>query len=102
MAKGEIRVGQILPLIFLVKDQDDQIVNLAPASSKKIVIRKPDLDEITVDASFTLDGTDGYMQYVTIEENLAQEGDYKAQGIVVVAGITYPSDIVDFHVHANL
>jgi hypothetical protein len=106
MAIGEIHVGQILPLIFIVKDQDGNLLNLTSATSKTITIVKPNDTKLTVDAVFVTNGVDGQMQYVTKNEtnqiDLEQVGNYKAQGRVIVGGIEYPSDIVPFTVTENL
>jgi hypothetical protein len=106
MAAGEIRVGQILPLIFVVKDQDGVIVNLAAATSKMITILTPNSGKKVFQASLVTNGSDGQMQYVTQNDanqtDLDLVGIYEAQGKVTIGGIDYPSDIVTFEVKENL
>jgi len=106
MAIGEIRQGQILPLIFVVRDQDDNLVNLAAASSRVIVLITANNGVKQFDAQLHTDGSDGKMQYITKNESgqvdLDNNGDYKAQAFAVIGGIEYPSDIIEFHVFPNL
>ena len=106
MAIGEIRVGQILPLIFIVKDQDNNLVPLQAASSKTVTIITANNGRKVFPAAFVTNGADGQIQYVTKNEedqvDLDNVGPFKAQGKVIIAGIEYPSDIMEFEVMPNL
>jgi hypothetical protein len=103
MPIGEIHENDIgVALRGTFKDQDDEIVNIALATTKQIIIHQPGGDVLTKSGSFVTDGTDGLLQYVTVDGDLTPTGWYKIQGFVIIGSTQYHSDIHKFQVHGNL
>lgn len=103
MVKDEIHKNDIGTLFKLtVKDEDSSVVNLSSASTKEILIEKPDTTVLTKTASFTTDGTDGLIEYNTISGDIDTIGKYKIQGKVILSGSTWYTDIKTFYVNDNL
>lgn len=104
MARGEIHVADV-GTIFRVtlKDQDDVVVDVSAASSKLIILKKPDGTTVSKTASFYTDGTDGIIQWTTtLITDLDQDGKWKLQAKITIASAIHSSDIVTFDVYPNL
>lgn len=66
----------------------------------QFILKKPDGTKLTKTATFTTDGTDGYLQYTLADGDLDVAGDWELQ-VNLVNGSTsqYRSDTVKFRVH---
>lgn len=97
-------VGDIgTAFILTIKDQDDNIQNVANASSLQIIFLKPDgATKLTKTATLHTDGTDGKVQYVTVAGDLDQSGTWKVQSRVVIGGADWMSSVSKFKVASNL
>lgn len=85
-----------------VKDEDGEIVDLSSASVMQLWFRKPD-GTVAVQTAFLLnDGTDGIMEYVTVEGDLDLPGKWRVQGYVEVGPSKIHSDIHRFKLWANV
>lgn len=103
MVKDEIHKNDIGTTFKLtVKDEDDAVVDVSSASTKDILIEKPDASVLTKTSSFTTDGTDGIIEYSTISGDIDAIGKYKIQGKVILSGSTYYTDVKTFVVKDNL
>ena len=102
MSAGELRMGQIVPMEFTVKDQADAPVDLTGASPMVVKIRKPNDEILSRNASFVNSGTDGKIFFVTQADDLDQVGEFEFQALVTLGGILYPSDILLVEVHENI
>jgi hypothetical protein len=81
---AEIHVGDIgLTFRVTIKDQDSNVVNLSETLTKQIILNKPNGEILTKNATFYTDGTDGIIEYVTVEGDLDTQGIWKIQGYVV-------------------
>jgi len=98
----KIRVGSINVRITFEIQEDCLPLDISTASSKTIVIRKPDGINITVAAIFSTDGTDGLIYYDSVNGDFDSAGTYKVQAIIIIGSGTYPSDIKTFSVACNL
>jgi hypothetical protein len=90
-----------LKILVTVKE-DDVAVNISGVTTKNIVITKPDgTTVLTCAASFTTDGTDGKIQYVTVADDLDQPGTYLIQADLAFIGGGYdgPTDIGELWVY---
>lgn len=90
---------------FLVKECNDtdpdnpfeEVVNISSATAMRITFLKPDdttLIKNMPDVDFITDGSDGLLHYLTIDTDLDQEGNWKAQAkITLPTGSWYSSPI---------
>jgi len=86
-----------------VKDGSD-FVNISGALSLRVDIRKPSDIVINRTATRFDDGSSvsGLMYYDTVVGDIDEVGNYKLQGVVVLASGTYHTDIHSFKAHCNL
>lgn len=99
----EIYLGNIGTLFRLrILDQDDSVVNLSTASTMRITFRRPDDTTVDKTATFTTDGTDGYIEWASTSGFLDQEGTWRYQGFVVIGVNEYHANPVAFEVARNL
>ena len=99
----EIHLADIGTVFRLtLKDCDDVAVDISSATTKEIIFKKPDGTQVTKAASFYSDGTDGIIEYSTIEDDLDMTGTWKIQAKVIMPTGTWSSNIQSFKVYANL
>jgi hypothetical protein len=102
---NNIHVGDI-GTIFKLKIVDDDTglpIDVSLADTKEVKFRPPDGPSVTKTASFTTDGSDGWIQYTTIAADLSIDGDWDIQGFVVRTGFySNHSEVKEFVVHDNL
>ena len=82
----------------IIDDESENAINISAATVKKIRFRKPTgivLDKV---AAFTTDGSDGYIEYATIDGDLDIVGTWEYQGYIVDSGYTNSSEIKEFEV----
>jgi hypothetical protein len=102
MAVNEIHVGDIgTQFVVEVKD-GSTAVDVSSATTKQILIKKPDGTLLTKTAGFFTDGTDGKLTYSTISGDLSIAGTWKIQAYVIIGGSEWHSDMQSFKVHRNL
>ncbi len=77
-------------------------IDISSAITKELVFAKPDNTTTTKTATFTTDGTDGQMEYVTLADDLDTVGMWKLQASFVFPTGTWKSSVASFEVHANL
>ena len=90
--------------IFKVKIIDDNTlaaIDVSTATTKKIKFRKPPNVQVIKTAEFTTDGSDGYIQYTTIDGDLDRTGLWKIQGFVEGATYKNSSEVDTFTVLKN-
>lgn len=84
-----------------IKDQDGEVVDVSTATTKQIIFRKPGGDPLTKTASFTTDGTDGYIQYTSEADDLNELGIWELQTYVVVSPSEWYGLVLKFRVLRN-
>lgn len=102
MAANEIHLGDIGTKFRCTIYNGSSIVDVSSASVKQIVFQKPDGTDLTVNASFETDGTDGVIYYLTVSGDLSQIGLWSLQGYIEIATGKFHSDIKNFKVYRNL
>ena len=102
MAVNEIHVGDIGTIFEVTIKDGASTLNVAGASTKQIIFKRPDNQTVAKAASFKTDGSDGILQYTTVSGDLNQNGTWSLQANLVLAAGTWRSDITTFEVHANL
>lgn len=86
-----------------MKDEDGVVVDISTATSLLIWFAKADGSTMEKTATLVNSGTDGLMEYVTVDGDLDQAGPWKIQGVVGFADDSvFHSDITKFKVFANL
>jgi len=78
------------------------VLDISGATTKSIIFKDADGTIVTQDGTFTTDGTDGQLEYVTIAGDLTVLGKWKLQSYVVLPSGSWKSNIVNFRVYANL
>lgn len=79
--------------LTIVDDADGSAVDISAATTKQIIFVSPSGTSTTRTASFTTDGTDGQIEYVTVDGAVNAEGEWRVQGLVIFGGGTYRSQI---------
>ena len=103
MSHADIRIGDIGTVFRLtIVDDVEDVVNVSAATTKTIRFSKPDGVSIDKAASFFTDGTDGIIQYVTVQDDLDVEGKWRLQAHIVTPVGEWRSEIETFWVKANL
>jgi hypothetical protein len=77
-------------------------LDISSASTKTIIIEKPDNTIISASATFLTDGTDGIIYYRTVVGDLNQAGTYNVQSYLVMPDFVGYSTPASFTVYANL
>ena len=102
MAANEIHKGDIGTQFTVTVQAGTPVVELSTASTKQLIFKKPGGTILTKSTSFVTDGTDGKMQYVSVDGDLSDDGVWKMQGKVIIGGNTFSTDITSFKVYRNL
>ncbi len=82
--------------------EDGVVVDISTATTKTITFEKPDGITITRAGSFVTDGTDGVLEYVSVDGDLDIGGNWRLQAYADIGGWAGHSDIVNFKVYDNL
>lgn len=103
MPVNEVHLGDIGTSFRLtIKDQDEAVVDISGATTKKITFEKPSGDSVEKNATFVTDGTDGKMEYVTVSGDLDETGWWRYQGYVVLGAGEWHTDIFKEKIYANI
>jgi len=100
-------VGAWIQVIF--KNQAGAIVNISSATTKTIRFLPPaNADDVATEdvhgtitdkaGSFTTDGTDGKLRWLTTTGFLTPRGTWKVMGLVIIGADTFPSYIIEMDV----
>jgi hypothetical protein len=68
----------------------------------QIKFKKPDDSIVPQTAVLTGDGSDGNMQYTSVDGDLDQDGEWKLQGYIELGSGKWNSSIRSFNVDVNL
>lgn len=83
--------------------EDGVALDVSGVSTKAIDFKKPDGTVVSKTASFVTDGTDGQIEYVTVNGDLNVVGEWKFEGYVAgLGGWTGASDTHSFVVEARI
>lgn len=99
---GEIHVDDIgTPFRATIKDENDEVVDVSTASVT-FIFKKPNGTTVNKTGSFVSDGTNGQVQYVTVDGDLNIHGRWELQAFVDFGSTEWYSDIYKFTVYKNL
>ena len=93
-------VGSIIKLRVL--DSIGQPIDLSVSTSPEIWFKKPNGAYVKEAASFTTDGSDGYVQYTFDADDLTVPGLWQAQAIINMPGGVLHSSYYKFMIEKNL
>ncbi len=85
-----------------IRDQDNAIVNIATATVKRFIFKKPSEEVVEKNATFYTDGTDGKLYYITASGDLDELGNWQYQAYIEPGSDWFHSDTVTFRVERNL
>jgi len=100
--KNHIQVGATNLLIKLTVKSGNSALDISDATTKNIIIERPDSTLVTGSGIFFTDGTDGILYYRTIVTDLNQDGEYNAQAYLVTPSFTGYTTQISFTVYENL
>ena len=72
------------------------------ATTKNFIFQRPDGTSFTKVATFTTDGSDGKIEYATVDGDLGKAGTWSIQAYVATSGGTWNSSVANFRVFENL
>ena len=78
------------------------VADISTATTKQIIFRDPNGGTLTKTAVFTTDGTDGQIEYVTIDGDLSIAGTWAIQANVVTSSSNHKTSVGKFRVFENL
>ena len=78
------------------------VLDISSATTKNIIIEKPDNSLITTSGSFFTDGKDGLLYYRTVIGDLDQVGVYNVQAYIEMPNFTGYTTPINFTVYQNL
>ena len=102
MAANEIHVGDIGTVFERTITEGTTTVDISGTTLMQLIFRKPDGMLLTKTATFTTDGTDGKLRYVTISGDLSVAGQWGLQAYVEMPGGKWHTDVDYWTVHPNL
>jgi hypothetical protein len=81
---------------------DTEIADISSATSLTFTFKRPDCTTFTKNALFTNNGTDGQIQYVTVNGDLNVAGTWSIQAYVVTPNGSHKTNTGTFRVFENL
>ena len=79
--------------VRIIDEATDAALDVSGATTKQIIFKKPDNVSVTKTAVFTTNGSDGYIQYVTVANDLDVDGTWKVQGKAINGVYTNSTEI---------
>lgn len=102
VTKNNICVDAINLLIKLEIREGYGVLDISSATTKNIIISKPNGNIINTIATFLTDGSDGMIYYKTVLGDLNQAGTYGIQAYIDMPSFTGYSIPTNFVVYDNL
>ena len=99
---GQVFVNDIGTVFRATIKEDDVVVPVDSATTQQFIFQPPDGVSFTRITVFTTDGTDGKIEYVTVNGDLSVGGQWKIQAYLVLSAWTGHSEIVQFKVYDKL
>ena len=99
---NNIQVGAVNLLIQLAIREGYGVLDVSSATTKQLIIKKPNGVKITGDASFQTDGTDGLIYYRTVAGDLDQAGTYNVQAYIEMPSFSGYTTPTSFQVASNI
>lgn len=100
--KEKVQVGDIGTAFAVTLVKDKIPVDISAALTKQLTILRNDGTEITNDAIFSTNGSDGTLVYITVSGDLTIPGEYAIQAYVILPDWEGMSSIGKFTVLDNI
>lgn len=97
----EVQFGDIGAVFEVTVENEDGIIDVSTASTKKIIFRKSDGTTLIKTASFASDGTDGIIKYVSQEDDIDTLGIWEYQSYTIIGSEKLYGRIFKFRVLRN-
>jgi hypothetical protein len=102
----EIHVGDIGTVftleIYETIDGEKTALDISTATAMKIRFYRADKTSFERDLEVTNDGKDGLVEYITVDGDLAVDGDWKLQGVITLPTGTWHTEQKKFKVYPNI
>lgn len=105
MAAEEVHIGDVGTLFRGTFKDAGTVVDISSATaaaSRQFYFQKPSGEVLTKTGTFTNDGTDGQLQYISIAGDIDEAGTWQWQGYIALGSGHWYSDVKKFDVHDNL
>jgi len=102
MAAEEIHLNDVGTLFKILIKDGDEVRDISTMTVKELLFKKPCGTLLTKTASFLTDGTDGYITYTTIADDLDEAGLWQIQAHLEGVSLDIHSDVAFFRVYPNL
>lgn len=90
---ADAKVAQVgLTIEITVKDENDAVYDISSATTKNVLLRRPDGTLVTLTGSFTTDGTDGKVQADTDANTFNTAGAYRVAAHIITASDDFETD----------
>jgi len=100
MSAQENQIGAYIR--YQVLDEQDQPKDISGANTKELILRKPNGSVLTTPAGFMTNGSDGILQYITVDGDLIPPGVYQIQAHLIMPGFNGKTEIRLFDVLKNV
>lgn len=98
-----IHVGDVGTVFSLtITDADGIAVNLSTALVKRIFFKKPSQERVCKSAVFATDGTNGKIEYTTVDGDIDESGAWQLQGYVEFSDMKLYTEKTSFSVQSNI
>ena len=81
---------------------DSTVADISTATTKQMIFSKPDGTTLTKTAVFGTDGSNGVVEYVSVDGDLNMAGTWHLQVYVVTPAGEWRTDVGHFRVYDNL
>ena len=88
-------IGTVIEVEIL---DNGEVFSIPVGATTQLRLKKPNGQVVTKTASLQTDGSDGMIEYITINGDLDQIGTWYMQGVVAYSGNRYSSEIGNFEV----
>lgn len=86
----------------LINKDTNAVVDISAATNKYMYFKRPDGTSFIKTAAFSTDGTDGYIQYVSVADDLDAVGEWLIQGFVELPTKGVATEKIKFKVKATI
>ena len=87
---------------ILFKDEEGLVLDINGATTKEILLRKPDGTTVALQGVFVTDGTDGLLKFITNANTFNISGKYTIQGHIISTSSDWHSTKDTFIVSKNV
>jgi hypothetical protein len=98
----EVQLGDIGTQFLVVIKDKKIVVDVSACTEKTLLFKKPSGSIVEKTATFTSNGADGSLQYISVEGDLDEVGPWEIQAHITFASMEWHTNTSTFKVLANL